>query len=147
MSFYELTKFRQNGLIGVVDYFTERDYDISHHKYVFAITDRTPRTNNEIFKVKILGFDATDDKPFDVYVLNCRACMQNLFFATFSEIAKEPNTFVVESEEVIMDDHLVTVRMPFKLRNFEDFRDFMACTYTSDFIVDKYCHSLGVITK
>lgn len=93
MSLYELTKFRQNGLIGVVDYFTERDYDVSHHKYVFAITDRTPRTNNEIFKVKILGFDATDDKPFDVYVLNCRACMQNLFFCNIFGNCKRTKYF------------------------------------------------------
>lgn len=147
MDLEKLVKFHQYGLIGVVDYFTECDYDISHHKYVFAITDRIPITNNELFKVKILGYDASNDKPFDVFLSNCRTSKQNLFYATFSEVEKDPNTFIVESQEVVRNNHLVTIRMPFKLRNFEDFKDFIACTFTSDFVVDRYCYSLGMIAK
>lgn len=144
MSLEDQAKFHRYGLIGIIDYYTEQDYDISHNKYVFA-TDRVPETNTELFKVKIFGYDASADKPFDVFVSNCRTTRLNCFYTTFSEVVKEPNTFIVESQEVILNDHLTTVKLPFKLRNFVDFKDFNACLYTSDFVLDKYSMPLGVI--
>lgn len=133
--------FNPAGLIGIVDYYNDGKFT-SNHRYVIAITDKIPQTNNELFKVRIYGFDADKDKPFSLTMINCRMHSLNYFYTTFSANPKEPNSFVIECMR-FKKDNLVDMQIPFKLKNFIEFKEFAnELSTTSDFIIDNYSYQL-----
>lgn len=146
IALYELSDYVQNGLIGIVDFFTEEEYR-TYHKYAITITNKIPSTNTELFKVRLVGFDIDKDKPFSLTVDNCRMDGLNSFYTTFSENPKEPNSFTVD-HRAIAKDRTIIITLPFRLRNFVEFKEFINDLETNDdFRIDNYSFSLGRITK
>ena len=133
-----LSKLQYNGMIGIVDYYDGSD-DNKIHNYAIAIIDKIPKLNNEIFSVKLLGFNTSTNESFNINVVGFCNATASSFFTTFSNNLKEPNSFIVRHSTII-NNKLKILPLIFRLKNFMSATEFMALV--KDFDIDLFSYSL-----
>lgn len=138
LKMFILSKLQYNGMIGIVDYYDGSDNN-KIHNYVIAIVDKIPKLNNEIFSVKLFGFNTSANESFSINAVGLCNATASSFFTTFSDNLKEPNSFIVQ-HSIIINNKLKILPLIFRLKNFISVTEFM--TLVNDFDIDLFSYSL-----